>query len=174
MYNEFKSRVTGGEWLYVHPLDSSRAAISFEELQTKADLTPEEKLCKCRVEAWKSLPGVGNNTAIHLASQFALSDWISGKLAANDAARNYSYNGRRNKKIADMLLAPPTADMQIGILAATNGLTKATATEIIGQYTLVDLLSDVDYSTVRYGKKSTKLTKARVANIRLFLSGINK
>jgi len=170
MYNNFKNRVLGGE-THDELKDETRAPVSFEELQTKADLTPEEKLCKCRVEAWKSLPGIGNNTAIYLASQFTLSDWISGKIG--DAARDYSYNGRRNKKITDMLLAPPTADMQIGILAATNGLTKTTATEIIGQYTLIDLLKDVDYSAVRYGKKGTKLTKARVASIKSFLSGIN-
>lgn len=181
-------------WVQVHPIDNNsngltmterqstsmchRAAISFEELQTKADLTPEEKLYKCRVEAWKSLPGVGNNTAIHLASQFALSDWISGRfitdVALNIGVCNYSYNGRRYKKITKMLLAPPTKEMQIGILAATNGITTATATELIDQYTLVDLLKDVDYSAVRYGKRGVKLTKERVANIRLFLSGINR
>lgn len=155
-----------------------RSRITFEELQTAADLTPEEKLCKCRIEAWKSLPGVGNSTAIHLASQYSLADWIMGKFADPESdlaksAANYKFNGRRNKRVSELLISKPSAELQVGILAAMSGLTVASATEIISQYPLDNLLANVDYSAIRYGTKKTKLTKQRVERIKSFLVNTN-
>lgn len=146
-----------------------RAPVSFEEVLVAAKLTLDEKLSKCRVDAWKSLPGIGNPTAIYLATQYRLADWIKGELKVD----NFTFNGRRNNKVGNLLSNKPTKDMQISILACSGGLTVNTATEIIEQYTLDDLLADVDYSSVRFGSKQVKLTKARVAKIKSFLTGIN-
>lgn len=153
----------------VSEFEGERASVSFEEVLVTAKLTPDEKLAKCRVEAWKSLPGVGNPTAIYLATQYKLADWINGEIKVE----NFTFNGRRNNKVGGLLSSKPTKEMQISVLASSGGLTVNTASEIIDQYTLNDLLADADYSNVRYGPKQTKLTKARVARLKSFLTGIN-
>lgn len=172
---QFKQMIIAGSATDVEPeqKDSARSPISFEEMQNKAKLTPAEKLVKCRVDAWKSLPGIGNNTAIHLASKYTLAEWIRGEISEAEAA-SFTVNGRKNKKVSNLLCSEPSKDDQISILAATNGLTKITSAEIMNQCSLADLLGDFDYSKVTYGTKGTKLTKQRVGRIKLFLTEKNQ
>jgi ERCC4-type nuclease len=151
---------------------TARSVISYDEVLAGAKLTAEEKLTKCRIEAWRSMPGVGNPTAIYLATQYPLANWITGKILLIEA-NNFSFNGRRNNKISKLLAERPSKELQIAILAAINGLTMVSAADIISQYSLEDLLADVDYSEVRYGAKGTKLTKSRIESIKMFLNETN-
>lgn len=179
------------ELQYVHPIDNPtdsitdrqnailgssnipvRHAISFEEALKKSVLTPEEELCKARVFAWKTLPRVGEPTAAKLAEEFALSDWITGNL---DQAKvqAFTFNGRKNSAVTNLLSAKPSIEMQANILAELKGFTAKSAVELLLQVSLEDILLDKPTDHVRLGNRKTRFTVERKAKIKLFLSGKN-
>lgn len=167
------------EWKYVHPIDTEpegiplpRAKLTFDEISAKSVLTPEEELEKARVLAWAALPRVGQPTAAKMAVEFLLSDWITGKIDQAKVA-NFTFNGRKNSAVTALLSKKPSTEMQAAILAALKGFTKISSLNLVTQISLEDLLNGKDYSHVRLGARSTKLTSKRVAKILLFLSGEN-
>lgn len=148
-----------------------RAEIAFEEVLTKANFTPEEKLKMSRVKAWATIKGVGEPTAAIIANQFRLSDWILGSLNT-ESVNNFTFNGRRNNKLIAALSLRPNLEMQIKLLTEMRGFSANSARELLVQYSLEDLLMDRDYSHVRRGK-NTKLTPEKIEKIKEYLSNLN-
>lgn len=149
-----------------------RVPITVEEMLRNANHTPEEKLMRNRIDAWNKINGVGTATAAIIAKQYKLSDRITGKISADDASK-FTFNGRKNNKFVTAVTSRPNLEMQIAILSAMNGYTVASATELLGQYSLDDLLNDRDYSHVRLGKRSTKISDKKIKKIKKFLCGVN-
>jgi len=150
----------------------ARATVTFDEILNKANFTPEEKLIKCRVNAWMQVPGIGLTVAPTVASQFKLGDWITGSLEMMDVT-GFEHNGRKNKRVSTALSVKPTTAMQVKLLSEMSGFTLKSAEELVTQYSLEDLLTDKPYTDVRLGAKQTKLTKARVEKIKMFLTNTN-
>lgn len=145
-----------------------RVPITVEEMLRNANHTPEEKLMRNRIEAWSKINGVSLASAAIIAKQYKLSDWITGKISADDANK-FTFNGRKNNKFVAAVTSRPNLEMQIAILSAMNGYTVASATELLGQYSLDDILNDRDYSHVRLGKRSTKISDKKIKKIKEFL-----
>lgn len=149
--------------------DDVRAELSFEDTLRKANFTPEEKLKTNRVDAWATIKGVGLQTASIISSKFKLADWITGNINKEDVA-NFTFNGRKNNNFINAVSSRPNLEMQIAILSSLNGYTVKSATELLNQYSLDDLLNDRDYSHVRLGARATKFSNKKIIKIKEFLN----